>query len=267
MRTMLLVAFAVSALHAQSAPAHTAPPTREELDAISVRGIMLAAYDRAAWDAGDAIEEVRPDPREVQQYVVVFGRPGWPVYFGTLSPARDTFYVAYEAVKRGSDTSYTVSHLAARDPDTGQRLHAVRAVMTARAAFGPTTRPYNHAVIPTGTGEWWVYAYPAQTSTSFWPLGGDERFRISADGNQILERHRMHVSILEVPLGEVKGPPGYVRDGYLHTDIVDNRPEDTDVFGVLARKPRTFERVVVKGWEYRINTDGHITSPASLDTP
>ncbi len=266
MRIILLVAFATATLRAQSAPAHTAPPTREELNAISVRGLMLAAYDRAAWDAGDAIMAVSPDPREIQQYLVVF-RPGWPVYFGTLSPARDTFYVYYEAVKRGSDSMYTVSHLPVRDADTGQRLYEVRALTTARAAFGRVTRPYNYAVIPTGTGEWWVYAYPAQTSNNFWPLGGDERFRLSTDGHHILERHRMHVGILEVPLGDVKGPPGYVREGYLHTDVVDNRPEDTDVFGVMARKPRDVERVVTKHWEYLIHTDGRITSPASLDTP
>lgn len=265
MRSLLLLSILAAPLLAQAAPPHTALPSRVELDSITARGIALAQYDRAAWDASDALIALDPNPHGAQHYIVVENEGRWFVYFGALTTARDTFYIAYSAEKAAADSVFRARKFPIAIPNTGDQLHAARALVTALEAFGPTKRPYNHAVLPTRTGEWWVYIYPAQTVTTVWPLGGDERFRVSADGSRIIERHRMHVSILETPVNLAVDSAGRVPQGYVHTTVVDNRPEDTDVFAVLSRGSRFPEYVAIKpGFVYRIDSNGHITLPMRL---
>lgn len=62
MRSLLFLALVTSALRAQAAPRHTELPSSEELDSISLRGIELYEYDRAAWEATDALLKVAHPP-------------------------------------------------------------------------------------------------------------------------------------------------------------------------------------------------------------
>jgi len=265
MRSLLLLLCLATSLPGQSATAHLTLPTRAELDSISSRGIALYEYDRAAWVASDALMEQRPEPRSAQYYLVVRTEHDWNVYFGRLTDAEDTLYIVYSAREAVGDSVFSVTKLPTPVANTGDELHAARALVTARKAFGPTSRPYNHSVIPTGDGDWWVYLYPAQTVTNFWPLGGDERFRMSADGTRIIDRHRMHVTVLETPTGANADSAGRIPQSYYHSAIVDNRPEDTDVLAVLSRSPRLPEYIPVKpGFVYRIDINGHITLPMKL---
>jgi hypothetical protein len=102
----------------------------------------------------------------------------------------------------------------------------------------------------------YVYLYPAQTDPKIFPIGGDERYKISADGATILEDHRMHKSILDIPTDAHAG--GHVTAG-THNDIYSDVPEDTDVFHVLARTPLVPDYVSAQGHLYLIDTDGTIT--------
>jgi len=75
-----------------------------------------------------------------------------------------------------------------------------------------------------------------QTKPRIYPLGGDVRYLISADGNKIVERRQMHKSIIEPPaLDKARNSPriSYPRSEHL--------PEDTDVFHVLTQDPRVPE--------------------------
>jgi hypothetical protein len=266
---LLVVALVVSVatLQAQELPAHTSLPTRQELDSISARGIALWRYDRAAWEATDALLATDPHPQG-GVFIVVHADSNWVVRFGMLSAAKDTFYSRYTASIGPRDTTFVVEHLKVDEADVGGIMHAARAVFTASDAFGRVQqRPYNHAVIPADNGDWLVYFYPAQTSTAFWPLGGDERFRISSDGTRILERHRMHSAILDVPLNPRADSANLKQVAFTHTAIVDNRPEDTDVFAVLSRDSPLPEYVGVKGYVYRIDKTGRITLPMKLNAP
>lgn len=78
-----------------------------------------------------------------------------------------------------------------------------------------------------------VYLYPAQTVAKIFPLGGDERFTISADGTKILDAHVMHHAVIAVPA-------------------------ESNVFDVLARTPPMPDYVSAQGELYRINADGSI---------
>ena len=42
--------------------------------------------------------------------------------------------------------------------------------------------------------------------------------------------------------------------------MLDDRPEDTDVFHVLSREPRVPEYIVSKSYYFRVDVDGRITA-------
>lgn len=245
-----------SGLRAQAAT----PPTDSALAAITTRGRALAAYDYAAWHGTDAVLALHPPPGSVTDYIARPTDSGWVVAFGHASAARDTFYIAYEALPtEPADSAHPYAAVAREDPiaDTGYFSRAYRASHTARADFRGAKRPYNVAILPAPDGNWWVYLVPAPTVAGVWPLGGDVRYLISPEGNAILERRRLHNAIIEF-----RAPPeradGSKLEAGTHTAVLDDIPEDTDVFFVLTRTPRIPEYVVTEPFVYRIETDGVI---------
>ncbi|HET9804329.1 MAG TPA: hypothetical protein VFP96_13915, partial [Candidatus Acidoferrum sp.] len=101
-----------------------------------------------------------------------------------------------------------------------------------------------------------VYIYPAQTKARVYPLGGDVRYLISADGMKIIEKRQMHKSILEA--GAPNDKAKKVVAGF-HTHILSDLPEDTDVFHVLTQDPRVPEMVGTPHFLFHILADGTIT--------
>jgi hypothetical protein len=114
-------------------------------------------------------------------------------------------------------------------------------------------RPYNQAVVSNADGTFLVYFLPAQTKVGIFPLGGDVRFKVSAGGDKILETRQLHRSIIEFKV--LQGAK--IESGY-HTAVLDDIPEDTDVFHVLAREPKVPEMVVTQKYVYQIEVDGTI---------
>jgi hypothetical protein len=118
-----------------------------------------------------------------------------------------------------------------------------RALELTISDFAHQNRPYNTAILPAPDDNYYVYIYPAQTVDTIWPLGGDVRYTVSADGKQIIEKRQLHKSILDM---EIK--PGF-------SDL----PEDTDVFYVLSRKPSMPEYIGTQaGRTFVVNADGTI---------
>jgi hypothetical protein len=197
------------------------------------------------------------------------------VDFGTLDPAGTTFLTTIEAVSPDGQ-HFTAKRLTPARSDTGFLVAAAHAIQTAEAAFKYVSgAKYDVAVIPNPDTTMYVYLYPAQTNAKIFPLGGDERFTLSADGTKILDAHRMHNSILARPADAGQDAPqnAHLLAGY-HTVVVENVPQDTDVFHVLARKPPLAEYVSAQGQLYLINTDGSIeykgppgTKPQPLSPP
>lgn len=131
MRSLLFLALVTSALRAQAAPRHTELPSREELDSISLRGIELYEYDRAAWEATDALLKVaHPPPQDGGQYVVVHSDNDWTVNFGRLTAARDTFFTLYQAYRHEPDTTWFAGRKPSPAPNVMALLHSARAVAT-----------------------------------------------------------------------------------------------------------------------------------------
>lgn len=236
-----------------------APPSKAELAAIAERGRNLAGYDAAAWHATDAVMALMPPQGSIQRYVARRTDKGWVVAFGRLDRGRDAFLVTYEATEAGAPDRFTAAKVDPPRAATGFERGAARAMDAVMGDFlksNPPRRPYNIAALPADAGSFWVYLVPAPTKPGVWPLGGDLRYKIAADGAKVLEKRQLHASIIEIE--PPRGEPDALSVMSLHTHILSDVPEDTDVFHVLAREPRRPEMIVAKGNTFTVKEDGSI---------
>lgn len=240
---------------------HIAAIPQSRLDSITERGRIIAAYDKAAWHASDAVALFHPDTTAMQAYMARRNADGrWEVVFGRPSAKADTFYIASRATQSATeDSTFLVTPLSQPLPDVDYYARAFRALEAGSRAFGGVaSRPYNSMVVPAdGSNDWFVYFVPAPTVLGVWPLGADARLRVSSDGRRILERRRLHNDVMEFT--------GVSKDGRqlaagTHAAVVADQPEDTDVFHVLTRTPRVPEYIVTKSYYFSIATDGRISA-------
>lgn len=231
-----------------------AAPTSAELAAISERGRALAAYDQAAWHATDAVQMANPKTAQGQHYLARVEGGRWTVVFGALNTEKSAFLIDYEAVAQpGKPGQFEVKRDDPPRKDSGFYLFAARALELALTDFGGIARPYNPAVLPAEAGRLYVYLYPAQVKANVYPLGGDLRYLVSADGAKILERRQLHKAIIEA--GPAKGKKVA---GGVHTHVLSDVPEDTDVLHVLEQNPPVPEIVGTPHFVYEIGVDGEI---------
>ena len=233
---------------------HGEAPTSSELAAISERGRALAAYDQAAWHATDAVQMANPETAQGQHSLARVEGGRWTVVFGALNAENSAFLIHYEAVAQaGRPGQFEVKRDDPPREDSGFYLFAARALELALADFGGVGRPYNAAVLPAEEGRLYVYLYPAQVKAEVYPLGGDVRYLVSADGGKILERRQLHKTIIETGPAKAKK----VAEG-VHTHVLSDVPEDTDVLHVLQQSPPRPELVVTSHFVYEIGADGAI---------
>jgi hypothetical protein len=120
--------------------------------------------------------------------------------------------------------------------------------------FEGEQRPYNVAVLPAEQDQVFVYLVPAPTKAGVWPLGGDVRYLISADGTKIVSKRKLHKSVIEIEPPKDKDNQQVA--GGVHTHVLDDVPEDTDVFHVLTRKPSVPEMVITKQFVFQVDPAG-----------
>jgi len=235
-------------------------PTQQTLDEISARGRALAGYQRAAWIASMQLLATNPDPARVQRYVAYHADSGWVVAFGRLSAERDTFYVSHIGVPAAIngqrvDSTFEFETFAEPGADVDYLARAARAMDLATMTRGATQRSYSAAAIPDGHGDWFVYLTPSANIASEWPLGDDVRYRISADGERVLETRRMHKGMVEP---ERIGKDGARLTAGKRQKAMRDLPEDTDVFHVVVNRARASELVSTSHYQYLVNPDGSI---------
>ena len=258
---LVRVVFAGTLLVSTPGAAQTPPSiTRAELDAISVRGWQMVLYFQAMWMGAEAVLALQPRP-ELIPTLIARERPDrrWEVALGRLNTAADTFLVAYRAEQTAyGAVSFRTYEMRPPMPDVDFYVRAARALALGWSDFGQPSRRYNAMLIPVaGERDWYVYVLPAQQVSGVWPHGGDIRYRVSADGRTILERRRMHKTILE-PQIQAK-LEGSELDFVMHSAIMDDRPEDSDVFHAVIRRPRVSEVVVTRSFMFTIDTLGRIS--------
>jgi len=228
-------------------------PSDAELAAITERGRELAAYDQAVWHATDAVQMANPKTAQGERALARLENGKWSVVFGSLNAGGTKLVIDFVATQQEKPQEF---HVAARVPpveDAGLFLFAARAQETALADFGATARPYSSAVLRAPDERFYVYVYPAPTSSGVYPIGGDARYLISWDGGKIVEKRQLHKGIVGESAGkEKKGAAGS------HTHTLSDEPEDTDVLHVLQRNPGAAETVVTPHFVYEIAADGAI---------
>ena len=247
----------VAAQAPSPSPSLGPPPTQEELDAITERGRALYAYDQAAWHGTDAAHAIAGnDTAGLGFYIARRTATGWTVDFGTLDSTGKSFVTVFEA-QSNDGARFTAQRLTPPRNDTGFLVAAAHAIKTVEAQFTfDSAYHYNVAVLPRDDGTMYVYLYPASSADAPAPFGGDGRFTVSADGLQILEAHRMHRRVLWQSFAYPK-PGAHLVAGFLH-EVIEDRPQDSDVFLVLWRKPSIPQYVNARGQMYFIRTDGSI---------
>jgi hypothetical protein len=235
-------------------------PSSAELQALTERGRALVEYDQAAWHATDAVQTANPRTVEGQHYIAKKENERWLVVFGALNADKSKFVIGYEAQQLAKPKEFKVIKDEPAKEETAFYLFAARALQMALADFGGANRPYNSAVLPVAgrdgkdePGLLYVYLYPAQTKAGIYPLGGDVRYLISADGLRIMNKRQMHKTVLDVaPVQGKKMVAGY------HTHVLSDTPEDTDVLHVLQQDPPVPEVITTQHFVYQVDSDGTI---------
>lgn len=261
MSNLTSLILAVLLLATVASAQRNAPAGEAELAEITGRGRQLAEYEVAAWHATDAVVALSPPEGSVARYLARKTDAGWVVAFGRFNEKRDKFLVAYEATQGGSPTEFKVRKHEPPKETTDFFFFAAKAIDTALADFKGEQRPYNVAVLPAKANGLYVYVVPAQTKQGVYPHGGDVRYLISQDGAKVLEKRRMHNSILEMA---APANTDSIAAGF-HTAVVDDIPEDTDVFYVLARKPAAPEWIGTRKYVYKVEVDGTIKYVSTMD--
>jgi hypothetical protein len=224
---------------------------------VTGRGRALYEYDQAAWHATDAVQALHPPVQSVGRYLALKSEKGWTVVFGHLNDQRDKFLIGYEAIQGATLQEFTVKKLDPPEEDTAFYLAAAKAFDTALHDFQGEKRPYNVAVLPAPPDQLYVYVVPAQRKPGVYPLGGDVRYLMTADGGTIVEKRQLHKSILEIDPHSI--PTGTTPAAGIHTHILSDVPEDTDVFHVLTRLPSQPEFIGTRNKKmYEISVDGTI---------
>lgn len=233
------------------------PPSKAELAAITARGRDLAGYDQAAWHASDALQAKYPKVENVAGYIARKTDKGWVVVFGRLDEARARYLIAYEASEGKTPDQYAVKAFDPPKPDTGFFRSGALALETTLKDFTEhfegERRPYNVALLPAEKGQFWIYLLPAPTKVGVWPLGGDVRYQVSPDGAKIQGKRLLHKTIIEAE------PPKAIDNkpvAGIHTHVLAETPEDTDVFHVLTRKPAVPELIITEKFVFQIEPDG-----------
>ncbi len=224
---------------------------------VTARGRALYEYDQAAWHATDAVQALHPPAQSVGRYIALKSDAGWTVAFGHLNDHRDRFLIGYEATQGATLQEFAVKKLDPPTEDTSFYLAAAKAIDTALHDFQGEKRPYNVSILPAPQDQLFVYVSPAQTKAGIYPLGGDVRYLVTADGGTIVEKRQLHKSIMENNPNSI--PKGSTPAGGYHIHVLSDVPEDTDVFYVLTRKPSVPEMVGTMNKKlYEISVDGTI---------
>lgn len=223
------------------------------LPEVTARGKALYAYDQAAWYGTDAFFALHPETNGLAHYICVKSTIGWVVYFPKWNALHDHIQVMYQAAETGEPGVFKATKYDPPRESSDDLIAEERALELTIDDFRPQGRPYNTAILPAEGGTFYVYLYPGQTVNDVWPIGGDVRYRISSDGRSIIEKRLLHKSILDM-----KFDPQQKAVAGVHTHVLSDVPEDTDVLYVLTRKPSMPEYIGAGKRVFVINVDGSI---------
>lgn len=217
-----------------------ATPTRIESwpqAKVIAMGREIYRQDRAAWLATDALlaAHSQTELADVRGWIVVPTPTGDLVRFVS---ADDTGVHARWDIPVGTDGAEPV--VAAPSPDlTPDEIARWTARQTAIANMSPLQcGPSMNSVVARDpdSDAWMVWLLTATTESGVIPIGGHQRFRISADGRTVLSHENLSVGCMNMQ------PPREADQGdvamVLVTHLVSDGPVETHVFlSILNQTP------------------------------
>ena len=256
---MLVTVTALAVIVLTDPPKGKEPPTKEELAAITV-GVVTSLATMPLPGT-----PLTPSRRSSRRKAASSGTSPtrltrkWVVAFGRLDEKQGKFLITYEATQGDKPDVFDLKEMTPPKEDTGFCLSAARAIDTCLKDFVEhfegEQRPYNVAVLPAEKGRLWVYLVPAPTKPKVWPLGGDVRYLVSENGIKIVQKRQLHKAVIE---NEPPKQEGNQQMAGIHTHVLSDSPEDTDVFHVLTRKPNVPEFISTEHFMFVVEVDGSI---------
>lgn len=101
-----------------------------------------------------------------------------------------------------------------------------------------------------------VYLQPRNQEPDVILIGGDFKVSISSDGSRVLNKTKLHNSILKVQL-EFKN--GQEPAGAFHTHVLSDLPTETDVALVLLNPKLAPHYIAGQKWMSKIDADGKVS--------
>jgi hypothetical protein len=245
---LILIVTLLTSISTQAGSA--AKSTSDDFADISTRGRILSHYQWAVSSASISVTSERYCLYGTMMKVAEERGAVWVVVFGNLNPQHTAFEIACEVRQT------TAAKLSIRkfEPPESVSDFFFTAAMAIYGALGTTDAPpgFEYSVIPGSAKEIYVYVTPVQLKPNVSVFGGDVRYLISTEDYRIIEKRVLHKTVI---FFNKTAPPPVAG---VHTHVLSDLPEDTDVSYVLSRAPKIPEYVNTKSHVYLIQTDGSI---------
>jgi hypothetical protein len=224
---------------------------------VTARGRALYEYDQAAWHATDAVRALHPPDQLVGRYLALKSDNGWTVVFGHLYVRRDRFLIGYEASEGATLQEFTVINSIPLRKTQLSTLRLPRPSTLRGTTFkvksGHTTLPFS---LPIES----ALCLRDPSPDEDWDLPTWRRCPLSHNGGR-----QGYCGEMSTPQRDSRGSAEFHTEGCsipaggIHTHILSDVPEDTDVFHVLTRQPPRPEFIGTPNKKfYEISVDGTI---------
>lgn len=237
MLTAFVMAMFAAALQEPVPPAAAAPaaPSNEQRIAQSAGlGSLIYTFDRAAWVSTDALTAAIPKDRltGVGGYVVEAADPKTlrvTYYTGNAATAQAFFHADVRDGKVVSKELLAQPVALTPGQTVLARAREIGAQRAVERAYKPCTPlPFNTVVLPARSdGVVAVYLLSAQQDAATYPMGGNYRVIVAADG-QVLASRPYSVGCRNTPLPKL--PKGATPVGIVVNHLLDPVPTELHVF-------------------------------------
>jgi len=234
----------------------------EEIADIEERGRQIADYERAAIKTTDIFLAGNPDLSKVDVYLAINKDNKWIVYFGKLLDEKNEFKVA-ETIIYPDCLNSELIELESIEPvkdievstEIFQLAKAIKLALRSISEDAQFTK-YNINVFREKDGSITVYITPGNENPDVVLLGGDFKISVSSDGSEVLNKIKLHNSVLKMSLLSEGGKELVAA---YHTHVLNDLPAETDIAIILLNPQLAPHFVTGPKWMSQIDADGKIS--------
>lgn len=228
------ILMAIAAVLQQAAPAPAAPSAEQRIAESASIGEWLYVFDRAAWVSADALTAAIPKAQltAIGGYVVEVPEAQTlrVTYYRGDGESAQAFFVADVRGGKLIHQQLLTTPVALTAAQAAlARARTVAAEQARARGYRPcTAAPFNTVVLPGRSGgPTAVYLLSAQTDAASYPMGGNYRVVVSAEG-RVLASRPYSVSCLNLTVPKL--PKGATPVGFMVSHVLDPVPTELHVF-------------------------------------